>query len=1010
MDDILKIPSSLKERIVDKIKSARLTIIVGSTGCGKSTLVPQLLLDKFGALILCTQPRRLAVVAVSNHVAKQRGTALGQEVGYHIGQTRLATRKTGLLFATAGILLEELRSTGINALSKYKVILIDECHERSAESDLCLTIIKSFMKGHRNIDFRVVLMSATFNHGRYTSYFNGVPGCEIIDTITLDTGGSIAAFYSRVLTFYLEDIIKMIPTQIRDNYLKDFVRQMRLDPNLDLAGDDRGKTLSQSLLTLIATLVIILHQEEEDDAIFLIFAPTYRHLEQIYETLNQFNSKSSHLLINVLHSSIDIEDCLDSMQFSNKESHGRYRRILLASAIADSSVTIPGVTCVIDTCRALEVRWFSDKEVYVPKTVWASKSICDQRRGRTGRTCPGRVFRLLNQSFYINQLTEWDQPQIELASCRDEVLALLSSTNKLMADPQALLKRCMDPPPKASLNKAIKYLENIGACKTVTVSQKTRLVPTDYGKLLAALPYTVTDACMIVKGARNGLLHEALTLVSILSTRPFPIVHVFGETEHNEEVLSRYYSDANPKDPKIVALANLAAYFCWHIKWNTRIRGDAAKRRFLRCTNELPKKRDVYIFESSPQNDEFSLYPDKINDDDRHAHDCNVWNWSIAVEEAHSRWCEQHSINSTSVRAISTSVDVAMKILYKEEHEPDWLRLQKSEPKWNLQCVEGLAGNPAVCRYDIFGEIYGHVKGIEVCSLLVDLQDKSKIFDTNLAVDTVVEAPTQVVTACIHFLKGNCSFGARCRYLHSLDAPRPLCRFFETVGCTNSNCLYLHTHPNTMKKEFTNPQKNAVTYSKYNGGVLAWYKNNARHLLLFGEADFSFSRALSRLNMPPLVATTYDSQPPASMESYCDLTDVDATRCHVNKKLIALLVDHHITSCVWNFPFDEQDENEVVQTALLSGTFMSVAQYFLSERSARGLGSEGSFEFGIALQGNQFTRWSIMQSARRAGFNLDWWGIFDHEEFPGYHPRRGNGDCFPVQNGRFYVFNFKCHD
>eukprot|EP00555_Chaetoceros_dichaeta_P008123 CAMPEP_0198274924 /NCGR_PEP_ID=MMETSP1447-20131203/62395_1 /TAXON_ID=420782 /ORGANISM="Chaetoceros dichaeta, Strain CCMP1751" /LENGTH=181 /DNA_ID=CAMNT_0043969421 /DNA_START=322 /DNA_END=867 /DNA_ORIENTATION=+ len=181
-------------------------------------------------------------------------------------------------------------------------------------------------------------------------------------------------------------------------------------------------------------------------------------------------------------------------------------------------------------------------------------------------------------------------------------------------------------------------------------------------------------------------------------------------------------------------------------------------------------------------------------------------------------------------------------------------------------------------------------------------------------------------------------------------------------------------------------------------------------MLLFGEADFSFTQALSRLRMCPLIATTYDSDPPVSAQSYCNLTNVDATMCHADRRLTTYLENHPITSCAWNFPFNGQDEDDASHVTFLSGTFMSVAQLLTSHYRAKYHGSWEELEFGIALQGDQFTRWSIMQSARRAGFHLDWWDVFNHEEFPGYHPKRGNGENFPVQNARFYVFKLKCHD
>ena len=143
----------------------------------------------------------------------------------------------------------------------------------------------------------------------------------------------------------------------------------------------------------------------------------------------------------------------------------RKRKVLLASAIADSSITIPNVTCVIDTCRALDVKWNVRRSQPDVATVWASRAICDQRRGRTGRTCSGKVFRLVYLSFYNNDMEEWEQPQLRLSSCRDEVLSLLSSKNKVMSDPQALLKKCIDPPPVAHVTDAIEYLIKVGACR-----------------------------------------------------------------------------------------------------------------------------------------------------------------------------------------------------------------------------------------------------------------------------------------------------------------------------------------------------------------------------------------------------------------------------------------------------------------------------------------------------------------------------------------------------------------
>ena len=392
-----------RSKIIECVSLNRVTIVVGPTGSGKSTLVPSVLEEGLNTRVLCSLPRRLAVLSIAKRVACLRGCPeLGgdSDVGFHVGNRNESTNQDKILFTTAGILLEELRHNGVDSLRKFGCVIVDECHERSPENDLVLALTKRLMTRYPKEKFRLVLMSAAFNHQRYSSYFKDVPGCSTIDTITLETAQSFTAWHSQVETFYLDNL--PIP---EDDLVphKPFLQLMKGDPNTDLHSDN-GISLSSPMLALIQTLVRQLDAQEPKTSPFIIFAPTYRHLEQVYHTL--VGADCGPLTLSVLHSAIDIDDCMRTMASASRDKLSRH--ILLASAIADSSITIPGVTCVIDLRRSLEVRWDVSKRNYDVKTTWCSKSIADQRKGRTGRTCPGRVFRLLHKNFYIQQLQEWE--------------------------------------------------------------------------------------------------------------------------------------------------------------------------------------------------------------------------------------------------------------------------------------------------------------------------------------------------------------------------------------------------------------------------------------------------------------------------------------------------------------------------------------------------------------------------------------------------------------------------
>jgi ATP-dependent helicase HrpA len=558
----------MRTKILETVEYNRLTIIIGPTGCGKSTLISSLLREGLQGRIGCTQPRRLAVVSISRRVAGLQRVALGGvDVSYHVGNQNKSIRNmTALHFTTAGLLLEELRAQGVDALISYACVIIDECHERSPESDLVLVLIKKFMILHPQAQIRLVLMSATFGHVRYTAYFNAAPGCDEINCLTLETAESLVAFYDQVETYYLDDMKRLLWDYSQH---KAFVDAMRRDPDA-ASTRDNFNIFSPDLLGLICSIVTQMDCMEDRCHPFLIFAPTYRQLAQVYEQLQIINGHETE--ISVLHSAVDIAGCMRSM---NKDRKNSQRHIFLASAIADSSVTVPDVTVVIDLCRSLEVPWDVAHRRHGVAMVWSSQSVCDQRKGRTGRTCAGKVFRLVHQGFFLSKMSRWEVPRLTMSSCYNEVLGMLCARS-YQADPFEMLASCLDPPHFVVAKDALTYLQEIGAA-TLSEVKWNQLEPSKYGRLLASTSLGVEESRVLLEGARLGLLHETMALLAIHLKKPTPIVHYFGEEERNISILQEYYPDVDTASTVSLALANLSAYIYWDVHWHQVLSAHALK-------------------------------------------------------------------------------------------------------------------------------------------------------------------------------------------------------------------------------------------------------------------------------------------------------------------------------------------------------------------------------------------------------------------------------------------------
>uniref|UniRef100_A0A4W5P9X5 ATP-dependent DNA/RNA helicase DHX36 n=1 Tax=Hucho hucho TaxID=62062 RepID=A0A4W5P9X5_9TELE len=458
------------QELVELIRSSQVLVVSGETGCGKTTQVTQFILDDYiergmGSVcrVVCTQPRRISAISVAERVAAERAESVGDgnSCGYQIRlQSRLPRKQGSVLYCTTGIILQWLRSSPL--LSTISHLVLDEIHERNLHSDVLLIIVKDLLRVRQ--DLKVILMSATLNAEKFSKYFDNCPMIHIpgmtfpVQEFLLEDGGWPCYAHT-----------------IRDKYSDrtiDVLEMMDDDDKIDLE--------------LIVQLIrhIVLSQEE---GAILVFLPGWDNISGLNDLLMaQQMFKSDGFVIIPLHS---LMPTVTQTSVFKRPPPG-VRKIVIATNIAETSITIDDVVFVIDGGKIKETHFDTQNNISTMTAEWVSLANAKQRRGRA-------VFLPLSP-LCLSYLS----PSICFCILKLGPIA-------------EFLRKALDPPTEEAVTLAITHLMDLNA-----LDRSEALTP--LGFHLARLPVEPHIGKLILFGALLGCLDPVLTIAASLSFKdPF---------------------------------------------------------------------------------------------------------------------------------------------------------------------------------------------------------------------------------------------------------------------------------------------------------------------------------------------------------------------------------------------------------------------------------------------------------------------------------------------------------
>ncbi|WPJ59725.1 hypothetical protein SMAC4_05548 [Sordaria macrospora] len=445
-----------RDAFLDAIKEYQVLILVGETGSGKTTQIPQYLHEagytEGGMKVACTQPRRVAAMSVAARVADEMGVKVGREVGYSIRFEDCTSDKTILKYMTDGMLLREMVTSP--TLEGYSAIMIDEAHERTVHTDILLALIKDLTRARP--DLKLIISSATLNAEKFSTYFDDAPIFNVPGRVHPVDVYYTSAPESNYLEASLVTVFQIHATQPEGGIL-----------------------------------VFLTGQEEIDKA-----------CERVEEIKRKLGSRVPEIIPLPIYANMPSE--LQAKIFEPTPPGAR--KVVFSTNIAETSLTIDGIVYVID-CGYVKENTFSPVGTTGQSTlavVPCSRAAANQRMGRAGRVRPGKCFRLYTKFAYLSEMDESPTPEIQRTSLSSVVLQL-----KALGIEDLLGFDFLDPPPTELLIKSLNMLYALGALNSA--GQLTRV-----GRQMGEFPAEPMLAKALIAATTEGCVDEMLTIVSML--------------------------------------------------------------------------------------------------------------------------------------------------------------------------------------------------------------------------------------------------------------------------------------------------------------------------------------------------------------------------------------------------------------------------------------------------------------------------------------------------------------